>query len=159
MKRIFSIVALATLMLTLGATLLPANALSTMDLYAGKNTIVGLVVVSNDATNLYVQYVTTGGWTIEETHLAVATDLSDIPQNHGGPIVGKFQYKETSAPGTTEVTYTIPLSSFGAGQTLFIAAHAVVVNGRASETAWAGCLVSNPFPGANWAMYFTYDVT
>lgn len=88
---------------------------------------VGDVSVWNDSTTLYVKYETTGGWEITKTHLAVATEESGIPQNRAGnPKVGQFPHSTSHAPPVTDFTYTIPLSSWAAGSTLCIAAHAKV---------------------------------
>lgn len=96
-----------------------------VDLIAGKSMDVGDVLVWNDEENLYVRYAT-DGWGLVETHLAVATDLEDIPQTKkGNPKVGKFPYKHEDLGGVLEDLYTIPLE-WDAGTTLYIAAHAVV---------------------------------
>jgi len=67
------------------------------ELVAGKDNNVGTVIVSNDADNLYVQYVITDPteWCLTETHLAVGVevDLSDIPQKNENPIPGQFPYQ------------------------------------------------------------------
>lgn len=99
-------------------------------LYAGQDIDVGTVTVSNDATNLYVEYSTTGGWLLGETHLAVATSLSGIPQTKtGNPKVGKFDHQMEHDPPVTDYTYTISLADAGydPGDALVIAAHAEVL--------------------------------
>lgn len=63
---------------------------------------------------------------MSETHLHVATKLSDIPQANGNPIPGQFEYKGEYNPKTDYVKYEIPLSKFGCEKILYIAAHAVV---------------------------------
>ncbi len=94
-------------------------------LLAGQDINVGKVCVWHDTDNLYVKYETTGGWKMTETHLAVATDLDDIPQKNGNPIPGQFlPYSTKHDPAVTEWTYEIPL---GLGsEPLVIAAHAKV---------------------------------
>ncbi len=135
-------------------------------LYAGQSIDVGRVEVWNDSMDLHVRYVTTGGWEIHETHLAVATSLEAIPQANGNPIPGHFPYGETFEPPVTEASYLIPLgsgslASWPVGTVLYIAAHAVVsgvpVYGSDTvvETAWAD---GEDFPGHNWATYFTYTI-
>jgi len=114
-------------------------------LWAGQDINVGVVKVWNekgDPYDLHVKYVTSGGWVLTETHLAVATTLNDIPQKNGNPIPGKFPYqccydedegewvfkiKKGGALGATcvadgntnailtEVEYIIPLSEIGEG--------------------------------------------
>jgi len=95
-------------------------------LYAGQSIDIGTVSVWNDEENLYVTYSTTGGWEMTETHLAVATSLTDIPQAKGNPIPGKFPYSTIHDPAVTEFTYTIPLEDWDSDTSLFIAAHAKV---------------------------------
>lgn len=130
---------------------------SAVDLVAGQNIDVGTVTVWNDTTNLFVEYETTGGWFLSETHLAVETSYKEIPQNKAGnPIPGKFEYKTDHSPSIKTYTYVIPLE-WGVGDKLFIAAHAVVqhLDGSQEETAWGK---GDPFTEKNWAMYFNYIV-
>jgi hypothetical protein len=87
----------------------------------------GDVLVWNDGVNLYVKYVTEGGWCMTDIHLHVATSLEGIPQNDGNPIPGQFDIKDKFDPCVYEQTYTIPLSGYASTE-LFIAAHAVVTN-------------------------------
>jgi hypothetical protein len=123
---------------------------------------VGTVTVSNDGTYLYITYATWNPWVITETHVAVATSLQGIPQTKSGnPKVGQFPYKHEDLGGVTSDPYTIPLAdlSAGSGDTLVIAAHAVVeIPCCREETAWGDCGISFPFPGNNWALYFEYLV-
>jgi hypothetical protein len=111
-----------------GITYLTKGGPSEFTLYAGQDIPVGTVTVSNDDTDLYVTYETTGDWVMTETHLAVATALTGIPQTKtGNPIPGKFPYSTIHDPAVMEFTYTIPLALAWAPDTsLFIAAHAVV---------------------------------
>ncbi len=96
------------------------------DLIAGQFYDVGDVLVWNDGSFLYVKYMTTGGWYLGETHLAVATVLSDIPHtSKGNPVPGLFEFSADHAVGTTEYTYQIDLD-WSPGTDLYIAAHAGV---------------------------------
>lgn len=125
-------------------------------LIAGQNIPVGSVVVENDGQYLYVTYQTDGTWLITETHLDVATRPEDLKQtSKGNAVPGRFAYKSEHDPGVATVTHTIDLTAWPSGTQLFLAAHSVVVSVSASETAWAEGL---DFPGANWAMYFSYEV-
>ncbi len=127
-------------------------------LWAGQAINAGDVLVSDDGFFLYVTYATTGGWELQLTHLAVADDLSGIPQTKkGNPIPGHFPYAAEHDPTVTMYTYVIPLSDLGdlTDDILVIAAHAEVVNGDWEETAWAGEL---EFPGKNWATYIEYTL-
>jgi hypothetical protein len=126
MKKLFIIGILVALLLIA----VPAMAFvctsptTTQVLYAGQTLPVGSVTVCNDETNLYVTFTTTGTNYMRETHLAVETLLSDIPQTKtGNPIPGKFEYKTTHVPAVKETTYTILLASLGTGP-YYIAAHA-----------------------------------
>ena len=114
------------LMLVLTALPLSVNAdpLS-VDLLAGQDTDVGDITVWNDGDNLYVEFDTTdSGELMLETHLAVATSLSDIPQTKkGNPIPGQFEYNTNHPGGTLTYVYTIPLDWI-AGTQLYLAAHA-----------------------------------
>jgi hypothetical protein len=116
----------------------------------------------NDSDNLYVKYTTTGSWVLDETHLAVATSLDDIPQKNGNPVVGHFPYKSVHS-SVTEYVYVINLEDAGytVNTELYIAAHADVSligdygNIVQEEGAWGS---GNNFPGKNWATFFTYSV-
>ena len=132
-------------------------------LYAGRDqNVVGNVFVLKSSHFLLVEYSTDSGWTINETHLAVATSLEDIPQTKkGNPKIGKFPYKEDNHPeGTDSYTYTIDLYDYipggdWSGKTLYLAAHAVVYHpDYGEETAWADTW-GQYFPGSSIALYFT----
>jgi hypothetical protein len=128
---------------------------------------------------LFVEYVIDSDedWEITETHLAVEDDFDNIPQTKkGSPKIGHFEYNEDSdefwddyysqlyanAPSETKIVYKIPLYVEGdhdweTGDTLYIAAHAVVENDDGDEeTSWADTGYS--FPGGSWALYFTATV-
>lgn len=115
------------------------------DLIAGQNwdSPAGVVTVYDDGEYLYVNFVTTDGWSLGETHLYVGTESP----KKSAP--GKFPYK-----GQTE--YIIPLSDFDS-ETLYIAAHAVVSRGGQQETAWADSY-GIEIPRGGWGMYFGYNV-
>jgi hypothetical protein len=133
----------------------------TATLFAGRTMNAGTVSVSNDGNNLYVQYSTSSPWVLTAAHLAVSDSLAGIPQTKTkNPIPGRFPYSATFDPEVTSFTFTIPLGSYFPGQTLFIAAHAVVLapfqgSGGGTQTGWAD---GSGFPGANWATYFQYTV-
>jgi len=103
-------------------------------LKAGQNIDAGTLTVTNDGTDLYVEYQTIDGWEMTETHLAVECSLEEIPQTQpnkkgkggGNPIPGHFEYSTEYDPAVTEYTEIISLSELGCGNELFIAAHAVV---------------------------------
>jgi len=166
------------LILALGLTLpmaSPATAHGfpghTILLVAGQHEEVGNVQVWYDGVNLHVKYnITAAGWQLIETHLAVATNIADVPQNNNGnPKVGQFPYAEPDGD------YTIPLvtasHNWAPVTNLVIAAHAVVrytgpCGEVREETAWGmgrycdghDWVYSIPFGGKSWAEYFEYLV-
>jgi len=129
------------------------------ELLAGQSIPVGEVCVWNDGAKLYVKYKTSGGWQMTATHLEVVTNIADFPTTKkGNPKLGKFTYKETHGM-VTEYTYEVPLE-WAPWTLLYIAAHAVVVNGTDEENAWAfkpPCWGGwfNPDRGS-WATYIKY---
>ena len=134
---------------------------TTVRLLAGQTLDVGSVTVSNDETNLYVTYTTSGSWSLRETHLAVATSLTGIPKTlTGAPVPGAFAHNAKHAAGVTEFRYTIALADLGVEEAddVTIAAHAVVLNAAtgASETGWAEG--ARFLQRGNWATYLTYTV-
>ena len=129
----------------------------TVDLIAGQHFDVGDVIVWGDGVNLYVKYATTElGCSLIETHLAIADSIAGIPQTKkGNPIPGQFPYSMVHEPPVSEYTYTIDATQWASTTQLFIAAHAVTsCPDLGEETAWAA---GYPFPGKNWATYFTYQ--
>lgn len=177
MSRTIKMIAVAFSVLCLMLCAVPSQASTCGNakittLFAGQTIDAGTVRVSNDATNLYVEFTTANGWQLSETHLAIATSLAGIPQTKSGnPKVGNFPYKRTYSPTVTYDVYvfaldqlavSLGLDRFTCGvSNLVIAAHAVVVkldgNGGviAQETGWGG---GTGFPGANWATYFNYTI-
>jgi len=140
------ILAVAVLMVGLVAA---ATSADVVPLIAGQHSDVGSVTVYTNGVDLFVEYTTTGGWQLEETHLYVGTE----PPTKSAP--GRFPYKHEALGGATSDSYQISWGGYGGGcgYTLYIACHAVVVNsegGKDEETAWGeGELI-----GKNWAMYF-----
>lgn len=131
-----------------------------VDLLAGQTTLAGQVCVSNDAESLYVEYSTTDGWCLTETHLHVATDVEDIPTTPGknsNPIPGQFEYSGTH-DCVTSSTYEIPLEDeiSECPADIVVAAHAVVRKEGSEETAWGE---GERFTErGNWGMYFSSTV-
>lgn len=148
-------------------------------LFAGQTIDVGTVCVTVDSTvdtsaacgtdstgALVVTYATENGWTLVETHLAVAEELADIPVNgKGNPRIGAFDYQITGMANATTQSFVVPLCELGidgADETCEpiiaeIAAHAVVENaaGTQSETAWAD---GEAFGAGSWAEHFGVDI-
>jgi len=153
------------------------NVFEAQDLVAGQNTKVGTVTVWNDAQYLYITYlIDEPDWYLTETHLAVATLCSEIPQKKGNPTPGHFPYSTEHDPAVKEWTYEIPLD-WECGTTLCIAAHAALLNldniiGYVldpdtgdpleplqpifqEETGWG---YGEEFEGDNWATHFPYEI-
>lgn len=67
------------------------------DLYAGQTTLVGYVEVINSGSNVTVTYnITEDGYCIVATHLDIAGDASEIPQNkQNNPKIGQFEFNDT----------------------------------------------------------------
>jgi hypothetical protein len=131
----------------------------TVTLFGGQTIDTGTVTIANDDSNLYITYTTNDPWVITAVHLAVADSLSGIPQNkNNNPLPGHFPNNSTFNPPLTSITYTIPLGSFVAGETLYIGAQAEVQapgDQGGSQTAWG---FGPRFGGHNWATYINYQV-
>jgi len=115
-------------------------------LYAGQHIDVGTVSVWNDSINLYVEYITTGGWKMCETHLYVGKTNPQILTS----APGQFPYSEEHDPAVSTFTYTIPIddidayglskkgkkwvadndTGIGTGDIIYIAAHAEASDGN-----------------------------
>ena len=128
-------------------------------LYAGQTMVAGTINIYNDASNVYVQYSLQTPWVMSDAHVAIATSLAGIPQTKtGNPIPGRFPYSATFDPEVTTYTFGIPAGSFLSGQSIVVAAHAVVHAPKSlggSQTGWG---FGPDFPGSNWATYLGYTV-
>ncbi len=156
MKNMFFALIIIVMLAALFPAMVTAHGASP-SLLAGQNEFAGIVQVSNDADYLTVRYWPKAGWCLNETHLHVADSLEAIPQNRGGAIPGKFDYKNDH-DCAREFTYVIPLD-WPIGTKVYIAAHAVMTGPDGEETAWAvrcGDLEGAQFPGANWSAYIMY---
>ncbi len=131
---------------------------------AGQTIEVGTVTVSNDGSQLCVRIETTGGWVMEETHVAIARHPWEFPQTgSGNPKVGQFALAAEHNPPVADFEHCINLAEYGYGadDSVYVAAHGAVVlldaGGQViqSETAWGE---GTPFPGNNWAMYLGHTV-
>jgi hypothetical protein len=142
-----------------GPAMAQCDSSETVTLFGGQTIDTGTVKISNDASNLYVTYTTTGPWMIGAIHLAVADSLAAIPQNKNlNPIPGHFAYQTNFNPSVTSFTFTIPLAGFYPGEALYIGAQAEVTGGGSSggsQTAWGD---GPSFGGHNWATYIQYTV-
>jgi len=142
----------------LAITLLATSAIAeikTVNLIAGKDIVIGEVIVEDVIDTLYVTYkITEPGWVLLETHLAVTDSLSDIPRTKKlNPIPGKFDYCMEYETPVTEFTYEIDLGYLW--YPLYIASHAEVqyVDGS-KEGAWGEGWEFSTQRG--WAMFFLF---
>ena len=78
--------------------------------YGSKNTVVGNVSFSIDATNFYIEIYMKSGWKIQETHVKVSMD------QFSWSAPGQWPYAHTFTSYVTYDSFTIPLSSIGHGQ-------------------------------------------
>lgn len=120
-------------------------------LWAGQHFPAGEVSVWNDGSSLHVCFQTSGSWRLVETHLYVG--MSEPTKS----APGRFPYSQEHLPWVSSYCYDIPLGDIGAGggDTVYIAAHAVVYwPCDWEETAWAE---GDRF-GKGWAMYFEYEI-
>ena len=150
---------------------------SLVPLYADQDWQVGNVSVWHTSDSLCVKYelypsVTSDGWGITETHLAIYDSESEIPQTKkGNPIPGQFPYGDEDLPGvSSSPVYCFSFSDLDVecGDTLAMAAHAIIekevcemVDAQLvctiyKETAWRAGI---PFVDkGNWATYFNYEI-
>jgi hypothetical protein len=128
----------------------------TVDLYGGQHILVGDVEISNDGVNLYVTYHAAEGWSFTDLHLYVG-DISLMPHNKSmNPTIGHFPYKVEGLPyPTVYYTFTIPLATLP--KCFEVVAHAVVRNGKQSETAYLlEKLFTTAFGIGHWGGYASY---
>jgi hypothetical protein len=146
--------------------------IATATLIAGQNIDAGTVAYWRACNVLHIEYATTGGWMLAETHLAVAGSMEEFPVTRSGnPIPGHFPLTGTHDPPVNWFEYTVDLDAMGLAEAevLYAAAHAVVkkfdggmVVGE--ESAWCEGDPFRPAPSGekiqrkgNWGMYFTID--
>lgn len=137
-------------------------------LYAGQSIDAGTVCVTVNGDTLDVTYNTTNGWTINETHLWVGSDTSDMPTTRkGNPIPGRFPYVSGDITGATSYTSSVLLSDLGFScpgddEMFSMAAHAAIqrVNDDGTvqtETGWSdGGRITDK---GNWATLSTITLT
>jgi hypothetical protein len=165
MRRLHRLVLGLAVMGVLTISAVPAGAqvcgtTTTTPLVAGQNFVAGTISISNSADYIFIQYVTDSLWVMSDAHVAVASTLDGIPQTKThNPIPGRFAYSATFDPEVSSYTFAVPLAgSFAAGQTVFIAAHALVQAPKAfggSQTGWG---FGPEFQGSNWATYLQHTI-
>lgn len=130
-------------------------------LWAGNGTSeenkAGTLKVSNDATNLYLEFTTASHFPMEIVHLWVGCDPTKVPANKKGiPVPGHFPVKEVPTDGYYHKV-TIPLESLTCLGTqicckdLYVFAHVQTHK----ETLWGGNIA---FTGPRWGWYAKYTV-
>jgi len=136
------------------------------DLFAGKDTKVGEVIVTLNVSSIYVEYKALDGWTFSETHLSVTNSLEEVPTNKGGnPMIGLFNYHSTHEPAVTGYVYDNIAA--GVGGEIYILAHAEVrpvlqwkTNLESFNGSFPGTAVmSVDYPYAGSASYFKTTIT
>ncbi len=122
----------------------------TFSLTAGQHTIMGTVVVSNDAEFLYVTYNTTEDWELDKVHLYI---LDSAPTGRLAP--GQTPYKSDDlADGTHAYSFAIPFrEDLECGNGIWIQAHASTED----ETAYGGSITGAG--GGSWfgGIYYTIE--
>lgn len=154
LSSLLIILSLAVIVLPVGVTVAHTeDEPLSVDLLVGKTKDIGDVKVWNDRENLYVSYVSSTDACLRLTHLAVVTDLADIPLNREGrPAIFQFEYSDPH-DCVQEYTYVINLAEKGwtVDTPLYIAAQAAT----RTETAWADGL---KIVRIQCGTYFTYTV-
>jgi hypothetical protein len=118
----------------------------TVNLVTTSGATAGTVTVSNDASFLYVTFLTIPDWTMSQLDVAVAASLGGIPQSSGAPDPSAFPYRTQFSPGVNSYTFTIPLGGFQIGTQLFVAAHASLQSPtQGKKDAWGA---GTRFPGS-----------
>lgn len=160
----------------LSATIAFATCVATPDgtgvqsytLFAGQTIDSGQVTAQVNGSNLDVTYSTADGWTLNEVHLWVGENITDMPQTRKGkPIPGQFPYAAEGLAGATTYTISIPLADLafscpGEDKNYLMAAHAAISKNHTdgstqSETGWSdGAKFSDK---GNWATYSTLTLT
>ncbi|GAO29812.1 hypothetical protein JCM15548_12040 [Geofilum rubicundum JCM 15548] len=134
---------------------------TSFDLWAGQTMKSGLITISNDEENIFIEITTKDGWQLQQTHLHLGSTYQDIPKNKSGvPVPGHFTYNTLHLPLVTTYTYTVP-NNRSIGDEIIIAIHAEVVKTDKSgeiigeETAWAGNIEG---PSSRWWFYLSFTM-
>jgi hypothetical protein len=102
------------------------------DLVVGQNRDIGDIKVWDDGVSLYISFETDSTWCLQETKLAVASSLSEIPQQNGKLVPKQFPYQRNHNCATS-FQYVVPLHDVCE---CYVVAHAMVKGAGASEAAW-----------------------
>jgi SdrD B-like domain len=131
-------------------------------LWAGKHNDAGSVTITNDDDMLYININTNETADLEEAHVYIWNDLSDIPGKRPAP--GKAPYKAENIHAD-EYTFEIPMTLL-CGEELYISVHTALEsdasgNGEednSGETAYAGANDVFPDGKGAWWGYVSYTV-
>jgi len=127
-------------------------------LFAGQDIVAGEVCTKITEDQFCVNYNTFDNWHIDESHLWIGDNLTDMPQTRkGNPKIGNFPYSNTD-----DHSYCVPLSQWGeepeiCGKDIYIAAHAALSlidesgNVIQTETGWSDG--SRFVSRGSWATY------
>jgi len=131
-------------------------------LWAGKHNDAGSVSITNDDDMLYININTNETADLEEAHVYIWYDMSDIPGKRPAPGQAPFKAENIHAD---EYTFEIPMELF-CGDELFISVHTALEGDaigsaeadNSGETAYAGA--NSPFPDGkgSWWGYVNYTV-
>ncbi len=133
-------------------------------IWADKGTYAGTVSITNDKQYFYVVFNVLKGWSLKESYVHLANNVSGIPVNKDGmPDPDKFLYSTVHKEMVNRFTYIIPLgeSKLPRGQQMVFATNAKVENLENTgskldlRTAWGG---NEPGPGPAWWSYIHYNV-
>jgi hypothetical protein len=111
-------------------------------LWAGKHNDAGTVKIWSDGTDLLVEYNTNETADLQEAHVYVWTDASQIPEKRPAPGQAPYAMENINAD-----SYTFRIEGMGAcGETVYVAAHAALTaeagaeegSGNDGETAYGG---------------------
>lgn len=145
-----------------GGEEIPMCGVSAQPLTAGQSTDIGSIVISNDASHLYVTFETEDGWLLGTTHIHVGQAADDVPMTaNGKPVPGQFEYIGEGGAGTS-YTVVIPLPEVECGTKLYVWAHANVYSLASDGTnalvdsAWGGVMEGDGAP--SWFFVAPYDL-
>jgi len=115
---------------------------TTSELVYGRNNVpVGLITVTHDQDYIYVEFDVDDPWVVYKTHVEVAAEPDDFPQNKGGLIPGQFTYGSGPyVPGSQHDTIMIPFDS----DLGYVAFHAELLEVSDPGYYWAQTVVDNP---------------
>jgi hypothetical protein len=99
-----------------------------VSLCAAQSFEAGQIAIASDEENISVTFVANEGWSLAETHLAIACEASQIPRlgQSGGPDLDGFPLQAVHEPLVRDYLYTVPLPDCGQSNIVYVAAHGVV---------------------------------